>query len=220
MSEAVEPWRHVGRVYTNGQQFLVLDIGVLAAWRATEEQIDELVELGSCVTTLPVGDGIAGIVAVDASINDEGWLEVFQRGTDHVAIVQGLGSPYRDVMVRALSYSSTTQADDAFIEIGGDELVLWDSALDGAEDTHTGLHHAVPRRLPADPQPLHAGSPLPPAGLRIPVRPGTYQLDVRWRTALGDGAHFARWLLKRRNGQTTARHQLKRSARLAVLPPA
>lgn len=199
MSEAAGPWRHVGRIYTNGQQFLLLDTGLLGHWRATDEQIEELLELGSRVTTLPVGDGTAGIVAADGSINDEGWLEVFQRGPDHVAVVQGCGSPYRDVMVRALSYPTTTRADDAHIEIG-DELVLWDSALDGAEDAGTGLHHAGARRLPPGPQPLHAGSPLPPAGLRIPVRSGTYRLEVHWRTELGDNACFARWLLKRRNG--------------------
>ncbi|MEV4624353.1 hypothetical protein AB0J74_37310 [Asanoa sp. NPDC049573] len=200
VGEAVDPWRHVGRVYTNGQQFLVLDVRLLRAWRATDEQVDELVELGQQVTTLPVGGGVAGIVAVDGSVTDEGWLEVFQRGPDRIAVVQGSGRPYRDVMVGALSHSITpSQADDAVIEIGSGELALWDSALDGAEDSDTGLHRAVAGKLPSDHRPLHAGSPLPPAGLCIPVRPGSYQLMVCWRTELGDDACFARWLLMRRN---------------------
>jgi hypothetical protein len=74
----VRQWRHVGRVYTNGQQFLLLDVPLLRTWRATDEQVDELVELDQQVTTLPVGDGAAGIVAVDGSLNDEGWLGAFQ----------------------------------------------------------------------------------------------------------------------------------------------
>lgn len=149
MGEAVEPWRHVGRVYTAGQQFLVLDVRLLDAWHGTDEQVDELIELGDRTATIPVGDGAAGIIAVDGSVNDEGWLEVFQQGPDRIAVVQGRGRPYRDVMVRALSYpSGLTQADDAVIEIGSGELALWDSAMDGARWVDANLRHAVAAGCP------------------------------------------------------------------------
>lgn len=39
---------------------------------------------------MPVGNGVTCIVATDGTVNDEGWLEVFQAGRDAVAVVQAL----------------------------------------------------------------------------------------------------------------------------------
>ena len=103
-------WTHVGRVWTSGEPFLVLDASLLAAWRGSEEQFEEVVSLGWEVATVRVGSGVAGIVATDGTVNDEGWLEIFQSGPDRLAVVQALGDPYRRVLRDALAYPN--EADD------------------------------------------------------------------------------------------------------------
>lgn len=200
MSEIIEPWRHVGRVYSHGEQYLVLDPPLLDSWHGTDEEVDELIDLGTQATTVPVGAGAAGIVAVDTSIDDQGWLEVFRRGDDRLTVVQGVGEPYRDVMVAALLHAPTgSQADEGVVEIASGDLALWNSAVDGRE-AGTRLRAAEAGQLPTGHSPLHAGSPPPPVGLRVPVRAGTFRLDVVWRLELSDDASFARWSLTREPG--------------------
>jgi hypothetical protein len=69
-----EPWIHLGRVWTNGEPLLAMDSGLVDAWDS-DERFDELVDLGSEATRIPVGGGFAGIIG-DGSVNDEGWIEV------------------------------------------------------------------------------------------------------------------------------------------------
>jgi len=105
--------------------------------------------------------------------------------------------------------------DRPLLEIGSGELAVWDSALDGVEDIGTELRTAVAGRLPSHYEPIHADSPRHPNGLRILVGPGTFRLQVRWRTELDHDACFASWLL--------TNHDLQRRAvsgqRLGGRPP-
>ena len=187
-------WAHVGRVWTSGEPFLVLDASLLAAWRGSEEQFEEVVSLGWEVATVRVGNGVAGIVATDGTVNDEGWLEIFQAGPDRLAVVQALGNPYRRALRDALAYPDEADDDGGVFAVPSGDLVLWSSALDGIDDVGAELRRAEPGPTPDAWEPLHGGAPHHPGGLQIPLCAGTFRLRVRWMTELDD-ACFARWLL-------------------------
>jgi len=51
-----------------------MDSGLVDAWDS-DERFDELVDLGTEATRIPVGGRFAGIIG-DGSVNDEGWIEV------------------------------------------------------------------------------------------------------------------------------------------------
>jgi hypothetical protein len=63
-----EPWIHIGRVWTNGEPLLAMDSGLVDAWDS-DERFDELVDLGTEATRIPVGGGFAGTIG-DGSVNE------------------------------------------------------------------------------------------------------------------------------------------------------
>jgi hypothetical protein len=77
-SAVSEPWIHIGRVWTNGEPLLAMDSGLVDAWDS-DERFDELVDLRSEATRIPIGGGFAGIIG-DGTVNDERWIEVSNRG--------------------------------------------------------------------------------------------------------------------------------------------
>jgi hypothetical protein len=182
-------WTHIGRVWTNGEQFLLMDRFYLHAWQADESQVDTLTKLDWSVTTTDVGWGTAAIVATDGTVCDEGWLEVFKYGRS-IAVVQAMGAPYRRALGKALEYPVDDDHVGDVISVPSGDVFLFSSALSGDGEWPEG----VPGVVPAEYEPAHSGFD-PPTGLHFPLPRGDYRLYVRWMTELGDETCFARWVL-------------------------
>lgn len=188
-------WTHVGRCWTNGEPFLAMDAQLLPGWRGeTDQAYERLVpRLGEELTSVPVGDGAAGLLLTDPAIGDEGWLEVFHADDDAVAVVQASADDYPAVLSAALDYpESDDQAGDV-IDVPSGRLAFVSAALDGEGPQGAPLS-------PEDPGPLPTSAAYRPAvddagGPVVSVPPGPFRLSVRWSTEFYEDALFARWIL-------------------------
>jgi hypothetical protein len=156
----------------------------------------ELVDLGSEATRIPVGGGFAGIIG-DGSVNDEGWIEVFQSGRDRLAVLHVSGQPYDHVLKDALAYPTDADAHGGTLTLPGGELALFSSALDEVRDNSVPLVRASPGPTPRAYRPASMSTPRAEVvtGLLVALPAGAYRLQVRWRTGVAEDAVFARWLL-------------------------
>jgi hypothetical protein len=187
-------WTHVGRCWSDGEPFLALDSELLPDWRGMSEGAYERLvpSLAYDLTSVPVGDGRAGLILTDSEIGDEGWLEVFRADDDALAVVQAAAEDYPAVLAAALAHP--TDDDDAgdSIAVPGGRLALISAALDG-----TGPDGAF--LLPESPGPLPLSAELDAAEVDtspvLDVGPRTYSMSVRWMTELAEDVVFARWLL-------------------------
>jgi hypothetical protein len=187
-------WTHVGRCWSNGEPFLALDTELLSDWRGLSDGAYERLvpSLAYELTSVPVGDGRAGVILTDAEISDEGWLEVFRADDDALAVVQAFAEDYPAVLAAALDYPTDDDEPGDSIAVPGGRLALISAALDG-----TGPDGAL--LLPESP------GPVPPSyegdegdidtSPVLEVGPRTYSLSVRWMTELAEDVVFARWLL-------------------------
>ncbi|NRN68711.1 hypothetical protein GC106_59570 [Kibdelosporangium sp. 4NS15] len=174
-------------MWTNGEQFLVMDRYFLYAWKGDEAQVDALAELHWSVTATEVGTGMAAVVAIDGTVNDVGWLEVFQNRTG-IAIVQALGEPYERALGKALAYPiDGDHVGGDIVPVPSGNMYFFSAVLNG----DCVWPKAKPGKAPVHWEP--AGVPAP-SGLRFDVPRGDYQLQVRWMTQPDEDTCFARWL--------------------------
>ncbi|WP_301548194.1 hypothetical protein [Micromonospora sp. C95] len=74
-----DEWIHVGRLWTNGEQFLAIDSAGRGDWRGdSEEEFDRTLELTPEETGLSVGMRMAVLVGGDGVVRDDSWIEVFR----------------------------------------------------------------------------------------------------------------------------------------------
>ena len=191
-------WTHVGRLWSDGEIYLALDAPHLASWAGfSHDHYEPLCDLGQNVTSTPVGEGSAGLIAPDGAVNDESWLEVF-RDQQHIRIVQASGEDYRAVLQAALEHplDDDDESGGAFSVYTG-ELVLYNAAMDGTGEHSGPIIDSAPGPFPTlKPHPVTGDEAAhAPAGLRLPVAAATvFQVTARWYTEV-DGGCFARWLL-------------------------
>jgi hypothetical protein len=132
-----------------------------AAWSTPGtaiERFDELVDLGSEATRIPVGGGFAGIIG-DGSVNDEGWIEVFQSGRDRLAVLHVSGQPYDHALKDALAYPTDADTHGGTLTLPGGELALFSSALDEVRDNSVPLVWASPGPTPKAYRPASMSTP-------------------------------------------------------------
>jgi hypothetical protein len=187
-------WTHVGRCWSNGEPFLALDTELLPDWRGMSDGAYERLvpSLSYELTSVPVGDGRAGLILTDAEIGDEGWLEVFRADDDALAVVQASAEDYPAVLAAALDYPTDDDEPGDSIAVPGGRLALISAALDGSGPDGAFL-------LPEFPAPLPSSDALDESQVDaspvLDVGPRTYRMSVRWMTELAEDVVFARWLL-------------------------
>lgn len=143
-----------------------MDRGLVEAWDS-DEGFDELLDLGAEATRIPVGGGFAGIIG-DGSVNDEGWIEVFQSsGRDRLAVLQVNGEPYGRALKDAVAYPTDVDAHGGTVTL---PAANW--------------RCSAPRSTPSG-----------TTACRWPGRRPGRRPGPTWRTPLADEAVFARWLL-------------------------
>jgi hypothetical protein len=188
-------WTHVGRCWTNGEPFLVLDADLLPHWRGTSGNAYEALvpDLAYELTAVPLGDGSAGLVLTDPEVGDEGWLEVFRAADGAVAIVQATGRDYAAVLAAALTHPADADDRGEPVEVPSGRLALISAALDGTGPDGASLSVEAPAPLPTsidyDARTDDEGAPL------LEVGPRTYQFSVCWMVEVDREGAFARWLL-------------------------
>jgi hypothetical protein len=127
-----DPWIHVGRLWTNGEPFLAVDAALRHAWRGfSNDEFDQVVELGPQDTSIRVGAGRAVVIGADAVVRDDSWIEVFEAASGLVAIVQASGPDYPDVLARALDYPDVDDQDGDTLMVGSGKLAIFSAAVDG-----------------------------------------------------------------------------------------
>jgi hypothetical protein len=182
-----------GRLWTDGGPFLAVDAALRDAWRGySNDDFDQVVELGQQHTSIPVGAGRAVLVGGDAVVRDDSWIEVFTAPGGPVAIVQACGPDYPGVLARALDYPDADDQHGDMLKVSSGELAIFSAAADGAGPYSVPLLTARPGPIP----PVHglpSGEVDP--GLSFPTTHTAYQLKVRWYTELDDDNRFARWVL-------------------------
>lgn len=188
-----DTWMHVGRLWTNGEPFLAVDAALRDAWHGfSDDEFDQIVELGPQDTSIPVGVGRAVVVGGDGVVRDDSWIEVFETASGVVAIVQAAGPDYPDVLARALGYPEAEDEDGDTLGVRSGELAIFSAAVDGAGPHSVPLLATQPGPVP----PVHG----PPSrevdpGLLISTSHTVFKLKVRWYTKLDEDNCFARWLL-------------------------
>jgi hypothetical protein len=188
-----DPWIHVGRLWTNGEPFLAVGAALRDAWQGfSNDEFDQVVELGPQDTSIPVGAGRAVVVGGDGVVRDDSWVEVFEAASGVVAIVQASGPDYPDVLARALDYLDVEDEDSDTLMLSSGELAIFSAAVDGAGLYSVPLLTARPGPVP----PVHG----PPSrevdpGLLFSTLHTAYKLKIRWYTELDEDNCFARWLL-------------------------
>ncbi|MER7211938.1 hypothetical protein ABT340_33190 [Streptosporangium sp. NPDC000239] len=187
------PWVHTGRLWTNGDPFLAVDASLRDAWRGfSDDQYDDIVDLGPEDTSIPVGAGQAALVGADGVVGDDSWMEVFQAEDGGIAVVQASSPDYPRTLTQALGYPDTDDEDGAPLIVHSGEIALFSAACDG-----TGPHSQ--RLVPARPGPVPSVNGRPPhgadPGLLITTTYTTFAFKVRWCTQLDEESCFARWLL-------------------------
>ncbi|GAA0391431.1 hypothetical protein GCM10009530_48400 [Microbispora corallina] len=188
-----EAWVHVGRLWTNGDPFLAVDASLRGAWRGfSDDQYDDIVEIGQEVTSIAVGSGRAVLVGADGVVRDDSWMEVFQAEDGGIAVVQASGPDYPRVVNEALHYPDTDDEVGDPLIVSSGELALFSAACDGAGPYAASLVPARP-----GPGPLEYGRPSneDDPGLLITTTYTTFGFKVRWYTLLDEENCFARWLL-------------------------
>lgn len=185
-------WIYVGRLWTNGEPFLAVDAALRDAWQGfSNDDFDQVVELGPQDTSIPVGAGRAVLVGGDGVVRDDSWVEVFEA-SGVVAIVQASGRDYRGVLARALDYPDVEDQDGDTLMVSSGELAFFSAAADGA-----GLH-SVPllSGRPGPVSPVHGPSSREvDPGLLFSTAHTAYKLKVRWYTELDQGDCFVPWFL-------------------------
>jgi hypothetical protein len=186
-------WVHIGRLWTNGEPFLAVDAALRDAWHGfSNDEFDQIVELGLEDTSVPVGDGRAVIVGADGVVRDDSWIEVFEAASGLLAIVQASGPDYPDVLARALDHPDAEDEVGDTLHVSSGELAVFSAAADGSGPYSMPLLPARPGPVP----PVHG----PPAreedpGLLLSTAHTAHELKVRWYTELDEDNCFARWLL-------------------------
>lgn len=186
-------WTHVGRCWSNGEPFLVLDADLLPDWSGeTGGHYERLVpDLDYALTSIPVGAGRAAVVLTDAEIGDEGWLEIFRSDDGSVAVLQVLADDYPAALTAALAHPEAAADPGDHVAVPSGRLAFISAALDGAGVQAAPLAPESRRPLPAsgdyDERQDDSGGPL----LRATAH--GFRLWVTWMTALGEDASFARW---------------------------
>ena len=95
----VEPWTHIGRLWSNGEPFLAIDARLRGAWLGySNDDFDRIVDLGAEPTGLPVGTVDAALIGGDGVVRDDSWIEVFESGHGAIAAVQASGEHYRQAL--------------------------------------------------------------------------------------------------------------------------
>ncbi|MEV4483090.1 hypothetical protein [Micromonospora coxensis] len=187
-------WTHVGRLWTNGEPFLAVDDGLREAWRgSSDDQYDQVVDLGWQDTGIPVGTGRAVLVGGDGVVRDDSWIEVFTAPDGSIAVLQASGPRYPDTLAEALRFPRADDQAGEVLRVPSGALALFSAAADGAGAHSTPLTPARPGPVPLRHGPPPSLSVEP--GLLLPAAATSYQLRVRWYTELDDDACFARWLL-------------------------
>jgi hypothetical protein len=188
------PWTHIGRLWSNGEPFIVIDAERRGAWRGSSgNDFERVVTLGYDDTTLTVGDATAAVVGADGEVGDEGWAEVFRSVHGAIAFVQAIGPEYARALDAALDHPDMDDHAGGEVAVATGELAVFTSALDGAGDQSSALSPERP-----GPAPVVKGAPSSEAEPGLLISAGdtaTFQLKVRWCTELDDESYFARWLL-------------------------
>ncbi|TMR99347.1 hypothetical protein EJK15_07255 [Nonomuraea basaltis] len=187
------PWVHAGRLWTNGDPFLAVDASLRGAWHGfSDNQYDDIVDLGPEDTSIPVGAGWAALVGADGVVRDDSWMEVFQAEDGGIAVVQASGPDYPRALTEALRYPDTDDEDGAPLIVHSGEIALFSAACDGAGPHSQPLVPARPGPVPpVHGRPSHEDDP----GLLISTTYTTFTFKVRWYTQLDEEGCFARWLL-------------------------
>ncbi len=187
-------WDHVGRLWSNGEQFLAIDSAGLSDWRGnTDGEFDRTVHLTWRETGLTVGSRMAALVGGDGVVGDDSWVEVFRGESGALAFVQAEGPDYRRVLAAALEYPDDQDLEGVMIEVRSGELAVFTAAADGDGEFASPFGQVRPGPVPAK-------HDSPPRGVDPGLLIGTdgvtvYRLKVRWYTTLDDESCFARWLL-------------------------
>ncbi|GAA1655475.1 hypothetical protein [Actinoplanes couchii] len=189
-----DEWIHVGRLWTNGEQFLAIDSAGRGDWRGdSDEEFDRTLELTPRETGLVVGTRTAVLVGGDGVVRDDSWIEVFRSESGVLAFVQAGGPDYRMALAAALACPDEDDLDGAVVGVDSSELAVFTAAADGDGEFANPFERARPGPVPAEhgPPPRGAGP-----GLLISTEGvAAYRLKVRWFTELDDESRFARWLL-------------------------
>ncbi|MGA4995127.1 hypothetical protein [Nonomuraea bangladeshensis] len=184
---------HIGRLWTNGDPFLAVDASLRGAWHGfSDNQYDDIVDLGPEDTSIPVGAGRAALVGADGVVRDDSWMEVFQAEDGGIAVVQASGPDYPRVLTEALRYPDTDDEDGGPLIVHSGEIALFSAACDGTGPHSQPLVPARPGPVPpVHGRPSHEDDP----GLLISTAYTAFTFKVRWYTQLDEEGCFARWLL-------------------------
>jgi hypothetical protein len=190
-----DKWVHVGRLWTNGEQFHAVDAALRGAWKGSSDDFEEiiLVAIERQGSSVPGGTGRALLVGADGFCDDS-WMEVFETETGLVAIVQASGPDYPEVLARALGYPVANDLDGDTLEAPSGEIAIFSAGLDDTGPDSGPFVSARPGPVPPVYRPSAYGDPQPP-GLLMPAQHAEYKLKVRWYTRLDEDNCFARWLL-------------------------
>lgn len=189
----IASWVHIGRLWTNGEPFLAMDADLRPAWRgSSDDQFEQVVELGDEDTGIPVGDGRAVLVGADGVVRDDSWIEVFNDDHDRIALVQASGPDYRRALAGALTFSHADDQEGEVLAVESGTLAIFSAAIDGTGEYSGPFVTARP-----GPPPVVHGPPSADVnpGLLLQTRSRAFRLKVRWYTVLDNDSCFARWLL-------------------------
>jgi hypothetical protein len=183
-------WVHIGRLWTNGEPFLAIDLARRGEWRGfSDDDFDRVVGR----TSVSVGPTTAVLVGADGVVRDDSWIEVYRSEDGTLAFVQASGPDYPGLLAAALRYPSGEDDEGADLVLEGGELAVFSAAMDGAGDHSDPLVPPRPGPAPAEhgrpPQGSDPGLRIETGGTRV------YRFKIRWYTEYGDESCFARWLL-------------------------
>ncbi|WP_433795740.1 hypothetical protein [Actinoplanes sp. CA-252034] len=189
-----EGWIHIGRLWTNGEQFLAVDSAGRGHWRGhSDDEFDRTLDLRQDQTGLLVGPRMAALVGGDGVVRDDSWIEVFRGESGALAFVQAGGPDYPVTLAAALNHPDDEDSDGPVVEVDSGELAVFTAAADGDGELASPFEQARPGPVPAEHGPPSRG--VDP-GLLIETNGVTaYRLKVRWFTELDEVGRFARWLL-------------------------
>lgn len=102
-----DEWTHIGRLWTNGGPYLVVDSGLRHLWLgfSEDEYFDRVVDLGAEEAAITLGHETAAVVGADGAVRDESWMEVFESTDGTIAIVQASGDGNLQALAAALRYA-------------------------------------------------------------------------------------------------------------------
>ncbi|WP_245674115.1 hypothetical protein [Actinoplanes rectilineatus] len=110
-------WIHIGRFWSNGEQFLAVDSAGRADWRGdSDDEFDRTLDLTPSEVGLTVGPRTAALVGGDGVVRDDSWVEIFRDGSGVLAFVQAAGPDYRKVLAAALAHPDDADLDGRWSE--------------------------------------------------------------------------------------------------------